>query len=99
MFTANYPYGHPDCNGHSSAFDGMAYRADGEGGNRDTLVVEAGEAEGIFMASFSMDEIRAYRQKEIHGNAHRRPELYGILTSHEKTEPFLRNADAAKDGL
>ncbi len=23
--TANYAYGQPDCNGHSSAFDGMAY--------------------------------------------------------------------------
>jgi len=111
--TANYPYGHPgrtgeqdtqcptspDCNGHSSAFDGMAYRVSCEGGNRDTLVVEAGEAEGIFMASFSMDEIRAYRQKEIHGNAYRRPELYGILTGYEKSEPFLRNTAEVKDDL
>ena len=27
--TVNYPYGHPDCNGHSSAFDGIAYRVQG----------------------------------------------------------------------
>jgi len=97
--TANYPYGHPDCNGHSSAFDGMAYRAGGEGGNRDTLVVEAGEAEGIFMASFPIEEMREYRCKEIHGNAYRRPELYGILTSHEKSEPFLRTVDGVNDDL
>ena len=24
--TVNYPLGKPDCNGHSSAFDGVAYR-------------------------------------------------------------------------
>ncbi len=27
--TANYPYGKPDCNGHSTAFDGIAYRPEG----------------------------------------------------------------------
>ena len=88
--TVNYPYGHPDCNGHSSAFDGMAYRAGGSGGNRDTLVVEAGEAEGIFMASFPIEEMREYRRCEIHGNAYRRPDLYHPLISREKAEPFLR---------
>lgn len=88
--TANYPYGHPDCNGHSSAFDGMAYRIDSSG-SRDTLVVEAGESEGIYMASFPIEEMREYRRREIHGNAYRRPELYSILTSHEKSEPFLRS--------
>ena len=36
--TVNYPYGQPDCNGHSSAFDGIAYRED-EPGSRDTLVI------------------------------------------------------------
>jgi len=92
--TANYPYGHPDCNGHSSAFDGMAYRIN-NGGNRDTLVVEAGEAEGIFMSSFPIEEMRDYRRNEIHGNAYRHPELYGLLTGHEKSEPFVRNVSRA----
>ncbi len=41
--TVNYAAGQPDCNGHSSAFDGIAYAEDG---SRDTLVVEAGESEG-----------------------------------------------------
>ena len=39
--TCNYPLGQPDCNGHSSAFDGIAYR-EGDSGSRDTLVLEAG---------------------------------------------------------
>lgn len=87
--TVNYPYGQPDCNGHSSAFDGIAYRPQ-DNGSRDTLIVEAGEAENIYMASFPMDELRDYRRHEAHGNAYRRPEKYHALVSKEKTEPFIR---------
>ena len=87
--TANYPHGKPDCNGHSSAFDGIAYRPK-DSGSRDTLIIEAGEAEGIYIASFPMDELRDYRRREIHGNAYRRPEKYHALISEEKAEPFFR---------
>ncbi|MGN1097374.1 MAG: carbon-nitrogen hydrolase family protein [Clostridia bacterium] len=87
--TANYAYGQPDCNGHSSAFDGVVYRED-ESGSRDTLVIEAGEAEGIYMADFPIDEMRRYRAEEVHGNAYRRPKKYGLLTSEEINEPFVR---------
>ena len=87
--TANYPYGQPDCNGHSSAYDGIAYRPGGSG-SRDTMIVEAGEAEGIYMASFPMNELRDYRRNEVHGNAYRRPEKYFALTNEEKAEPFIR---------
>ena len=83
--TANYPHGQPDCNGHSSAFDGMAYRP-GDSVSRDTLIIEAGENEGIYMASFPMDELRDYRSREVHGNAYRHPEKYHALISDEKTE-------------
>ena len=87
--TANYAYGQPDCNGHSSAFDGIAYRP-GESGWRDTLLVEAGEGEGIYMATFPMEQLRQYRRLEIHGNAYRHPAKYGILTEQKRNEPFLR---------
>ncbi len=87
--TVNYPYGKPDCNGHSSAFDGIAYRTE-EAGSRDTLIMEAGEREGIYLADFPMDEIRAYRQREVHGNAYRHPEKYKLLISEEIKEPFVR---------
>lgn len=86
--TANYAYGQPDCNGHSSAFDGIAYRSDESW--RDTLIIEAGEAEGIYLASFPMDEIRAYRKREIHGNAYRHPQKYHMLISNNRQEPFIR---------
>lgn len=88
--TANYAYPQPDCNGHSSAFDGIAYRED-QPGSRDTLIIEAGENEGIYMASFPIDQIRAYRRKEVHGNAYRKPWLYHDLISEEVREPFIRS--------
>ena len=90
--TANYAYGQPDCNGHSSAYDGMAYGEIRPGvvESRDTLIVEAGEAEGIYLAAFPMDKLRAYRQREVHGNAYRRPSKYGLLTAEEIREPFIR---------
>ena len=87
--TVNYPDTQEDCNGHSTAFDGIAYRPD-EPGSRDTLILEADGAEGIFVADFPIDEMRAYRRREVHGNAYRRPDRYGILISEEIREPFIR---------
>jgi len=87
--TCNYPYGQPDCNGHSTAFDGIAYRPNG-GGGRDTLILDAGEREGIYVADFPMDAIREYRSREVHGNAWRRPALYSELLSKTVQEPFIR---------
>lgn len=87
--TVNYPKGQPDCNGHSSAFDGIAYRLE-EAGSRDTLIVEAGEREGIYMADFPIAEMRDYRSREVHGNAYRRPSKYQLLISEERKEPFIR---------
>lgn len=90
--TANYAYGQPDCNGHSTAYDGIAYGEVRPGcvGSRDTLVVEAGEAEGIYLADFPMDKLREYRRSEPHGNTYRRPSRYGLLLSNEINEPFVR---------
>ena len=87
--TVNYPYGQPDCNGHSSAFDGISYRPK-DFGSRDTLVIEAGEREGIYMADFPLEEIREYRSREVHGNAYRHPKKYKQLLSEEIQEPFIR---------
>lgn len=87
--TVNYPYGKPDCNGHSTAFDGIAYR-EGQPGSRDTLILEAGEREGIYLADFPVEDIRAYRKHEVHGNAFRHPRKYGLLISELIEEPFIR---------
>ena len=87
--TVNYPRGKTDCNGHSTAFDGIAYRPS-ESVSRDTLVIEAGEREGIYMADFPMDKIREYRRCEVHGNAYRHPQKYKLLVSEKIEEPFVR---------
>lgn len=87
--TCNYPAGHPDCNGHSAAYDGVAYVPDLPG-SRDTCIVEAGGEEGVYMASFDMDMIRDYRRSEVHGNAFRRPTLYAVLIDEAVQAPFIR---------
>lgn len=87
--TVNYPDAQPDCNGHSTAFDGIAYRPQDEG-SRDTLFMETDESEGIFMADFPIDEIREYRSREVHGNAYRHPAKYKLLIAEEIREPFIR---------
>ena len=87
--TANYAAGQPDCNGHSSAFDGIAYDETSPV-SRDTLLIEAGEEEGIYLAHVPLDKLRSYRRSEVHGNAYRRPRLYGALTEERVEEPFRR---------
>ena len=87
--TCNYPAPHPDCNGHSSVFDGIAYPVDGSG-PRDTCLLEADNAEGIYIADVNMDAVREYRNKEVHGNAYRRPWKYGMLTEENIYSPFIR---------
>ena len=87
--TVNYPDAQPDCNGHSTAFDGIAYRPQ-DTGSRDTLIMEADGAEGIFIADFPIDEMREYRKREVHGNAYRHPEKYSLLLSKDVSEPFIR---------
>ncbi len=81
-------YAAPQENGHSVAYDPMAY--DAQGRARDTLIIEAGESEGIYLAPFDLRAIREYRQREVWGNAFRRPLRYGLMTSLEVRAPFVR---------
>ena len=86
-------YAAPQNNGHSVAFDAAAYSGgDGErdGEARDTLLIEAGGAEDVYMATFDLDSIRAYRERESWGNAYRRPHSYGALTTEDVEPPFVR---------
>ena len=86
--TCNYPGTVPDCNGGSSVFDGVAYLPQMEG-SRDTCILQAGEEEGIYMAALDLDQLRAYREQEVHGNAYRHPEKYGPLTELKVELPFI----------
>jgi len=84
---ANYPS--PHCNGHSIAVDPIAFGK--KETSRDTVLVEATEEDGIFVAEFDMTAIRNYRKREVWGNAYRKPRAYGVLTSLEVQEPFARS--------
>lgn len=83
-------YAAPQNNGHSVAFDGVTFGEDGKA--VDDLVIEAGEREGIYMAEFDMDRIRAYRERGAWGNAFRKPRSYGLLTSLHVEKPFIRES-------
>lgn len=82
-------YAAPQQNGHSVAFDPIAF--DGEdGSSRNTLIIQAGEEEGVYLAEFDLSRIRDYRGRETWGNAYRKPRSYHMLTSMEVAPPFVR---------
>ena len=87
--TCNYPENVPDCNGGSTVFDGVAYLPD-EAGSRDMCILEADNSEGIYIAELDLEQLRDYRKSEVHGNAYRHPQKYGILTDAKVDEPFIR---------
>lgn len=74
--------------GHSVAYDPIAF---GPGGNsRDTLIIEAGEQEDVYLARFDLAALRDWRTRETWGNAFRRPSSYSSLTSPDVQAPFIR---------
>ena len=86
--TCNYPAGQPDCNGHSTVFDGIAFKEKEDA--YDMRLLEAGEAAGIYLAEVDLDELRKYRKAEAFGNAYRHPRKYGKLIDEEIRPPFVR---------
>ena len=88
--TCNYPETVPDCNGGSSVFDGVAYIPELQG-SRDTCILQADGAEGIYVAQLDLEQLRNYREKEVHGNAYRRPQKYGLLLDTKIDKPFVRD--------
>ncbi|HLJ33055.1 MAG TPA: carbon-nitrogen hydrolase family protein [Ktedonobacteraceae bacterium] len=80
-------YAVPQENGHSIAFDPFVFD---DNGSRNTLVVEAGGSEGIYLATFDIDRLREWRQREVMGNAFRKVHRYSLLTSLDVENPFIR---------
>lgn len=87
--TCNYPETVPDCNGGSSVFDGVVYLPELDG-SRDTCILQADGAEGIYIAGLDLEQLRNYRKSEVHGNTYRHPQKYGLLVSEDRKEPFIR---------
>lgn len=88
--TCNYPDSVPDCNGGSSVFDGVAYLPE-QDGSRDMCTLQADGAEGIYLAELDLEQLRHYREQEVHGNAFRRPQKYGFLLDTKIEPPFIRS--------
>lgn len=88
--TCNYPDSVPDCNGGSSVFDGVAYLPETPG-SRDTCILQADGKEGVYMAELDLEQLRKYRETEVHGNAYRRPQKYKCLTDTKIEKPFIRS--------
>ena len=87
--TCNYPEMVPDCNGGSSVFDGVAYIPE-LNGSRDTCILQADGKEGIYIAELDLEQLRNYRENEVHGNAYRHPQKYGLLVDTKIDKPFIR---------
>lgn len=87
--TCNYPETVPDCNGGSSVFDGAAYLPELPC-SRDTCLLQADGKEGVYVAELDLEQLRRYRESEVHGNAYRRPEIYGLITDGRVEKPFIR---------
>ncbi len=85
--TCNYPETAPDCNGGSSVFDGVAYLPELEG-SRDMCILQAGGAEGIYMAELNLTQLRRYRQQETFGNAYRHPKNMGFWWTQTSKSPL-----------
>ena len=92
IIICNYADQTPNCNGHSSAFDGIAY--DGllyfSDTPKDMQVLEADGREDVFLAEIDLDELRAYRKAEKFGNSFRRPDRYSLLLDKQVSDPFVR---------
>ena len=77
--TCNYPKGQPDCNGHSTLFDGVPW-AHEEDWVKDMCVLEAPDEPGVYIATLDLDKLRKHRSEDIMGDKYRRPETYSILS-------------------
>ena len=81
--TCNYPKGHPDCNGHSTLFDGIPWLPD-KPGVRDMCVFEAPENDGIYVAELDLEKLRKHRKEDVMGNKYRHPKAYTLLTQNKQ---------------
>ncbi|GIK37869.1 MAG: carbon-nitrogen hydrolase [Chloroflexota bacterium] len=81
-------YAAPQANGHSTVLDGIAFGPAGQ--PREMSVLEARSEEGVYLAELDLAALRAYREREVWGNAFRKPGCYGPLTAPAVELPFIR---------
>jgi predicted amidohydrolase len=95
---ATVNYSAPDQDGHSSVFDGMVYEENGHpnGKPRDQLILEAGDGEGVYLATLDLDALREYRGRETMGDAYRKPGAYRRLMSGEHGVSVFDRSDSRR---
>jgi predicted amidohydrolase len=95
---ATVNYSAPDQDGHSSVCDGMVYEKNGQpnGQPRDQLIFEAGDGEGVYLATLNLDALREYRGRETMGDAYRKPSAYKRLMSDEQRVPVFDRSDSRR---
>jgi predicted amidohydrolase len=98
---ATVNYSAPDQDGHSSVFDGMVYEENGQpnGQPRDQLIFEAGDGEGVYLATLNLDALREYRRCETMGDAYRKPSAYRRLMSYEQDVPVFHRSDSRRGSV
>jgi len=79
-------------NGHSVAFSGICY---GTSGHLEHKLVEAGEGEGVFLATFDLAALRGYRKRQTWGDAYRKPGTYKALVA-DTPAPVFTRADSRR---
>ncbi|MGD0168019.1 MAG: carbon-nitrogen hydrolase family protein [Gaiellaceae bacterium] len=96
MAMANYAAPNPSrvddpdaCNGHSVAFSGIVYGGE-HGSALDHKLIEASSSEGLFLATFDLDALRAYRKRETWGDAYRKPHAYDAIVANAPAAIFAR---------
>jgi predicted amidohydrolase len=95
---ATVNYSAPDQDGHSTLFDGMPWTRAGHpnGQPRDQLVLQAGDNEGVYLASLDLGALREYRRRETMGDAYRKPRAYRHLRSEEQRLPIFERSDSRR---
>lgn len=80
--------------GRSCAFSPVVF--DEQGRYQDPTLAMGGEGPQLLLVDFDLDAIRRYRQREVWGNAFRRPAAYGPLLQAEVAPPFVRRVPREK---
>jgi predicted amidohydrolase len=95
---ATVNYSAPDQDGHSSVFDGMVYEQGHhhKGQPREQLVIQAGDTEGVYLATLDLDALREYRRRETMGDAYRKPRAYRRLSSDEQRVSVFGRSDSRR---
>jgi GNAT superfamily N-acetyltransferase len=88
--TALTNYAAPQQGGLSVAFDAVSYEWDQDGAVLDPTIIQADTGEGIHIAQFDLDRIRAFREAETQGDAYRKPTTYTTLVRADARPPFQR---------